>query len=154
MSCVMDASALLKGIEGQPDGEYGELAREIRPHLAEKFCLQAPHLAAWEVGNVIHAKKPEAFADSVEERRELVELLLTGVELDNPEAFERGRTGRLAEEHELTFYEAAYLELADREEGLLLTEDEKLLEAARSEVGVDRAMTRAGAFHRIQDGVL
>lgn len=153
MSCVMDASALLKGVEKGDDGD-GDLSRRIRPRLAERFGLAAPLLAAWEIGNVVHTKKRPAVGGSAEQRREVVELLLTGVELDEPDGFQRGRTGRMAEDHELTFYDAAYLELAERREGILVTEDQRLLEAGRSELGVDRSLTVAGAFHRIQDDVL
>lgn len=153
MSCVLDTSALLKGTETDERGS-ASLARRIRPHLAETFGLRAPWLAAWEVGNVIHTKRPSSFGSSRQERQELVDVILTGIELDAPSPFHRARTGRLSEDHGLTIYDAAYLELAEREDGVLVTEDHELLEAGRSELGVERSLTVPNAFHHIEDGVL
>jgi predicted nucleic acid-binding protein len=44
-----------------------------------------------------------------------------------------GRTLTLARRHELTIYDAAYLELAERRGAILATFDEKLLKAAKKE---------------------
>ncbi len=61
----------------------------------------------------------------------LSDLALLKIELD-PVPNE-GRVFDLAERHRLTFYDASYLELALREQGLLASLDTKLMTAARAE---------------------
>lgn len=154
MSCIFDASALLKGAVKDDQDAGASDARKILPHLAGRLGLRAPHLIGWEVGNVVHHKYPNAFGESPEDRMEVTDLFLREIELDVPSRYHLRRTGELGERHDLTFYDAAYLELAEREDGLLITEDQRLLEAGRNGLGIERSLTVSNAFHHIQDGVL
>lgn len=154
MTCVFDASAIMKGaMDDDRDPEASD-ARTILPHLAARYRLRAPQLIGWEVGNVVHHKFPDAFGGTLERRGELVGSFLRELYLDTPSEEDLRRAGRLAERYDLTFYDAAYLELADRHEGFLVTEDQRLLEAGRSHLGVERSLTTANALHHIEDGIL
>lgn len=154
MTCVLDASVAIKAALSDDRESLSGAARSIRPHLAERFSLRAPSLIAWEVANVVHAKHPDAFGETVDQRQDVVAWILRDLDLDRPHDASTRRTGQLAEEETLTAYDAAYLELAERSDGLLVTEDRRLLEAGRSRLSLDRCLDTAGAFHHIQDGVL
>lgn len=144
---MLDASTLVKVVLDDGPSPSVEAAQAIYPLLAERG-LQAPALLAWEVGNVVHRKYAGRIGRSFEERAALVASLLAPIELLPADEAMVRRTGQLAEEHGLTFYDAAYLEAAGRrEDGLLVTEDGKLLRIAARVLGKDRAFD-AVALHR------
>lgn len=154
MTVVIDASAMLSTAQVRQELPPTDPARALIPHLSDRFGLQAPALYAWELGNVVHRKHPDRFGASPEERDRILEAMLRIVELDQPDRAAIEATARIVEHEALTFYDAAYLELAQRTKGLLITEDKRLLESARSVLGVDYGLDIAGAFAHMQDGVL
>lgn len=133
---VIDSSALLASHERDQHAELGRL------HARSEII--APILLAFEVGQVIHAKKPGAFGASADERARLVATLLGGIELVAPDEETWRRIGELAEEDGLSYYDAAFLELAQTAQGVLLTEDDRLARAAMQRLGKTRVirMTR------------
>lgn len=154
MTCVIDASTLLKSAAKETDEEDAAAARAIQPPLAEKFGFSAPQLLAWEVANVIHHKSRPSDRTSAERAGRLA-ILLDGIEQVPAEEIDWATVGGLCEEHGLTAYDASYLALALGEtEGILVTEDEDLLEAGRSELGVDRAHSATTALNYVEDGLL
>lgn len=121
---VLDASALLDGA----DASRPEAAETLRDLQARHPC-RAPALLAWELGNVIHRKHPDVFGPR---RVELVEVLLDGVDLESSDEPSRARCATLVAETPLTFYDAAYLDLAlSVPSGVLVSQDRRLVSVAR-----------------------
>lgn len=119
------------------------IATLARPKLAGPLFAAhdacAPVLLRWEIGNVIHGKRPAVFGD-LAKRKAIVATLLAPVRLID----QRGREDAIADVVDrtgLTFYDAAYLQLAADEGAPLLTEDQQLLEAAGKVLGRNRAWT-------------
>lgn len=85
---------------------------------------------------MVHRKAARAFGPDVAARQALMDALLEGVSFDEGVApAVRRRVGELAEACGLSYYDAAYLELAERRKARLLTEDARLADAA-ARVGV------------------
>ena len=143
---VLDASALLDAA----DARRPDLAEALRDVQARHRCV-APGLLAWELGNVVHRKHPDAFGPP-ERRQALVELLLEGVETRPSSRDARGRCGDLVAQTGLTFYDAAYLDLGLAGEGaaraVLVTQDRRLLAAARERGGAAYSLEEAGRAAR------
>lgn len=155
MTVVLDASVVIESAFAGGGSQAGSASRTILPHLAEKFGFAAPALLAWEVGNVVHTKAPDRFGDTVDERRRAREVLLSGIDLVAANQLDPDSIGRLCQRYGLTYYDASYLALAGgHADGLLLTEDRTLLEAARSELGPDRGHHAVSALHYVRDGIL
>lgn len=153
MSCIIDASTLLKSAADEEDEEGAGAARTIQPPLAEKFGFRAPGLIDWEVANVVLYKLEGPEEGTLEEKVNRVETLLSGIERVPNRGIDWKAVGRLSEDHGLTACDASYLFLALADsDPLLLTEDESLLEAGRTELGVDRAHDAVTALHYIKDG--
>lgn len=129
---VIDTSALVASHERDQHGEIGR--------LHARSDLIAPTLLAFEVGQVVHVKKPGAFGSSAAERAELVETLLDGIELVPADDATWRRIGELAEKEALSFYDAAFLELAVSKGAILLTEDDGLARSAARYLGKARVM--------------
>lgn len=129
---MIDSSALLASHEREQHAEIGR--------LHARASLIAPALLGFEVGQVVHCKKPAAFGNSQEERAGLVETLLGGIELVQPDDATWRRVGELAESEGLSFYDAAFLDLAIAREAALLTEDDRLASRAMPRLGKARVM--------------
>jgi predicted nucleic acid-binding protein len=142
----VDASALLASAE--PGRDDLAAAGEA---LAGGVPLMAPALLAWEVANVVHAKRPEAFGADVAARRALVALLLDGIVLHPPTPAHLLDVARLAHEHRLSAYDAAYLALAVSHRAILVTEDAKLHRAAAKELGATRAWRLLDAMQLVAE---
>lgn len=137
---VIDASALID-TSGNPP-----LAR----HLVASYDLCAPTLIRWEIGNVVHGKAPARFGEP-EKRRRLVHILLSPVRVvDQGTRLEA--IADLVDRHGLTFYDAAYLQLALDEDAGLLSEDKPLLKVASKALGPGRAWDLARAEAAWENG--
>lgn len=135
-AAVVDASALLAALE-----PGGSAARQALVALAETHDLVAPTLLPFELGHVIHRKRPAGYGATPEERDEALAAAL-GVVVLVPLDDERLRAAaRLVEAHRLSFYDAAYLALAAGEEGsVLLTDDGALHRVAARVLGATHAL--------------
>jgi predicted nucleic acid-binding protein len=131
-SVVVDSSALLASHERDQHAELGRLHATAR--------LLAPALLAYEVAQVVHAKRPDAFGSSRAERADLVATLLSDIELVTPDAPAVARIAELAEREGVSVYDAAFLELAIERSAALLTEDDKLARVAAKRIGKTRVM--------------
>ena len=116
------------------------------PRLAGRLFAEhdvcAPTLLRWEVGNVVHGRQAALFGDA-KQRKLVVATLLRPVRLLD----QAGREGDIAEaarRHGLTFYDAAYLQLALDEDAGLVTQDKALRQAAAKALGEDRARSLEG----------
>lgn len=139
---VLDASANVARVER---GSLGQVARTVFAELLERHELLAPALHAWEVGNALLRERPRGRPPGVFEPG-MVTDLLESLELRPPTTPGLRATGRLARRHRLTFYDAAYLQLAAEDtQRVLVAEDRALLRAAYGLLGGGRALSLADA---------
>lgn len=151
MSAVLDANVALSGAVDEEADPRAEAARSILPPLHHRFGLAAPALLVWEVGQIVHREHSASFGDDASERAEVVGDILAEIALDPPTPESTVRTSLLAEKLGLTFYDAAYLELAARDgTSLLVTEDEALRHAARALLGEGRVWAAARLAEAIE----
>ena len=130
MSLILDSSATLAWV-------YSSETTEAVRHVFDLVCEDGawvPGLWRLEVANVLEmgvrrGRTKAAFRDAA-----LTDLALLPISLD-PETHLQawGAAARLAARHRLTFYDAAYLELAKRRGLPLATLDLELRAAARAE---------------------
>lgn len=133
---VVDASALLRALD--PDGET---ARRALVALATERQLCAPMLVVWQMGSVVHRKHPARYGATHEDRQESLSAALSAVGLIHPDDDAIRKTGDLAETHGMSFYDAAYLELALRDgSSILLTVYKELRMIGRRALGADRSL--------------
>jgi predicted nucleic acid-binding protein len=128
---VIDSSAA--GCWVLPD-EPNDAAQELFAHACtDASVFHAPWLWLWEMGNMLamgYARKRIA-AEAVEEGLAL--LAAAKVNFDTaPSVHRQAQIARLSSTHELTFYDAAYLELVLRLNGQLASRDKQLQAAAKS----------------------
>jgi predicted nucleic acid-binding protein len=130
VSLVLDCSATLAWIYGD---ETTDAVRAVFQTVAQRGAW-VPSLWKLEVANVLEmgvrrGRHDVAFRDST-----LADLGLLPIRLDSEtDRHAWGATARLAAGHNLTLYDAAYLELARRGALPLATLDRELRLAAQSE---------------------
>ncbi len=155
MTAIFDASIIVGAALAESRRPDGPGLRDILPGIFERHGVAAPSILAFEVGNVVHNKARAAFGRTVEERAEMVRLMLEDVELVPPTPDSIGRIGSLAESERLTFYDAAYLELAVRTpDAFLLTDDRQVLAAGKKLLGAQRALDGPSARDAVGRGRL
>lgn len=95
--------------------------------------LQAPALWLWECGNVFAVLVREQRLSVADAHEGLEALLFANVRIHDAPTLQMQRTTLfLAGQHQLSFYDAAYLELAMRTGSELATLDRKLKSAAKN----------------------
>ncbi len=132
MNCVPDVSFVAGWL--LPDEATSASTRLLAAHEAGRVALHVPHLWIYELGNLLlmaHRRR-RLTTEQLTEAASVYEAV-SCVFHDQTDAVCRNRILRLAQEHQLTGYDAAYLELADRLRAPLLTNDGALLKAARKE---------------------
>ena len=128
---VIDASASAAWV--LPD-ELTDAAKQLYAHACmDDAGFHAPLLWQWEMGNLlIMAQRRQRIAAGAAEAA-LQALAATRIQFDAPpDAHRQLQIARLALAHDLTFYDAAYLELVLRLNGQLASRDSRLLAAAKS----------------------
>jgi predicted nucleic acid-binding protein len=104
--------------------------------LAETTALQAPALWAWELGNLLRMASRRGRLTDAQLEQALGILGRSDVALEAPPDEHRMRdTLVLAQQHTLSFYDAAYLEQAQRT-GAQLASKDRALRLAAARVGV------------------
>ena len=128
---VVDSSAA--GAWVLPD-EVNDAAQALYLQAIEPgAAFHVPLLWSWEMGNmlVMGVKRDRISAEQLEQGLGLLANLQ--VQVDVPlSAHRQAQIARLALAHELTFYDATYLELVLRLNGQLASQDKKLIAAAKS----------------------
>ena len=123
---VSDASVALKWFHAEGEEEV-EAARALLAGQRERtVALRMLDLTPYEVGNALLRGRPGVAAERV------AEVLAALAEVCPPipaSAEDLGEAARLAEEHDLTFYDAAYAAVARRRGARLATLDRALLRA-------------------------
>lgn len=139
MKIVYDASALLDLLPERPRRKWAEpLYRHVRP----RYPLLMPALIAWELAETLRRRPAPDKVDAARHRHELLERMLRSSRLEPPGPEHRRSLTRLAVEASLTAYDAAYLTIASHHpDAVLVTEDDKLLKAARRALGTRRCAT-------------
>ncbi|MGH7728759.1 MAG: type II toxin-antitoxin system VapC family toxin [Vulcanimicrobiaceae bacterium] len=125
MPLVVDASMTLAWT--LPDEEDAAAQRVFERVLSEGAT--APFLWSWEVQNALRMAERRNRIDLAQANDAVANLRGLGVELQPPATL--GRELELARRHELTVYDASYLELAIRLNLALATADRRLAAVAR-----------------------
>ena len=129
MTAVVDASAI---------GSYilADEQRHLLPGLAEVLADGVTVPPHWhvEVANLLLIACRRGRLDEAGRRQAQETLATVAVKVDSRSADEvLSRSWELAEAHRLTIYDASYLELAQRAELPLATNDSALIRAAAAE---------------------
>jgi predicted nucleic acid-binding protein len=123
---VSDANVALKWFHAEGEEEV-EVARALLAGQRERtVALRMLDLTPYEVGNALLRERPAVAAERV------AEVLIALVEVCPPipaGAADLGEAARLAEQHDLTLYDAAYAAVARRRGAQLATLDGALLGA-------------------------
>ena len=132
MKLVLDSSATLAWVFGD---ETTDAIRDVFAQIAEEGA-EVPSLWRLEIANSLTAAVRRKRIAEDYRRAVLVDLGLLDITVDTQtDAQAWGETLRLADQCQLTFYDAAYLELARRRNLPLATLDHALRRAAQS-IGV------------------
>ena len=130
MSLVLDTSATLAWVYSE---EISEPIRAVFTQLNERGAW-VPGLWRLEVANVLQTGVRRGRHDAAFRDATLADLALLPISVDaETERHAWGATVRLAHQHGLTVYDAAYLELAQRRGLPLVTVDDELRSAAKTE---------------------
>jgi len=101
--------------------------------LSSPGVFHAPALWLWETSNILLVSLRRRRVEQAQFDAGLSLLEACAIEFDAPpNAHRRSQIMRLAQVHELTFYDASYLELALRLNGQLASADRKLVHAAKT----------------------
>ncbi|MBC5764368.1 type II toxin-antitoxin system VapC family toxin [Ramlibacter albus] len=128
---VIDASAAAAWVI--PD-EANDAAKQLFAHAClDDSGFSAPTLWQWEMGNMLlQAQRRQRIAAGAPELA-LQTLALVQMQFDPaPDLHRQSQIMRLAQTHQLTYYDATYLELVLRLNGQLASRDDKLVAAART----------------------
>ena len=130
MELVIDASATMPLLL---DDERGNIVPEVLAVILAGTCI-APGIWPWEIANIIW-KAQRARRVKPEEIEAIRSLLASFAISIDPESanLARARTLDLAVMHQLTAYDAAYLELTIRRRAVLASYDTALRKTAPSE---------------------
>jgi len=125
-ACVVDAPAAVALVLWEEDGP---LVADVVVHAIDAgHRLLVPPLFWYEVGNSILFAERRGRLDEYAVARVVADLARLPIDTDRSIAIEvRSATASLAAEHDLTYYDAAYLELALRAQLKLKTFDQDLL---------------------------
>lgn len=121
---LFDASALVDVILGTR-GEDVPIAVVFDEHILDLTVYEAAN-ALWKIALVRDLLSEDELQDAVS----ILGRLHRDVRIENPAETELERTMQIACQDGLTFYDASYLAIADRDDLSLVTEDAGLREAA------------------------
>jgi predicted nucleic acid-binding protein len=123
---VSDANVALKWFHADGEEEL-EPARELlEAHKARAIMLVVLDLTAYEIGNGLLRGRANATADQAATVLEALDEICHAI---SPNVEQMRLATRLAEQHNLTLYDAAYAAVARTRQATLVTLDEALLDA-------------------------
>ena len=123
---VSDANVALKWFHAEGEEEVVQARALLDAHKARTVALSVLDLTAYEVGNALMRGRAAASAEQVATVLEALDVLCPAL---RPSREEQRLAAELAEQHELTLYDAAYAAVAQSREATLATLDHELLEA-------------------------
>jgi predicted nucleic acid-binding protein len=128
---VIDASAAAAWLV--PDEQHDLADLHYMRARSQPGVYQAPALWLWELGNVLTMAYRRNRLPRAHFERGLELASQAQVAIDPPpNLHRRSQVLRLAEAHQLTFYDASYLELVVRLNGTLVSRDTALVRAAQA----------------------
>jgi predicted nucleic acid-binding protein len=128
---VIDASAAAAWL--LPDEQHDAADLHYMRARSQAGVYQAPALWLWELGNVLTIAYRRNRLGRAHYERGLELAAQAQVEIDPPpNLHRRSQVLRLAEAHQLTYYDASYLELVVRLNGTLVSRDAALVRAAQA----------------------
>jgi predicted nucleic acid-binding protein len=127
---VVDTSIIVKWFLAEDREPLITEAKELlKAHLEGKQPIVIPTLACYELGNVLTTQSYLLPADKTAYLHDFYTLSLHILPLDEPMAID---TMKMASRYDITFYDAAFLTLADQLGCPFLTADTRLVKKARS----------------------
>ena len=130
MECVVDLSYCAGWF--QPSQGHSDRERLLKAHIEGEIRLFCPSLRVYEVLNLLACARRRGTLTDKQADAGLGLLNALHVRLEEPHSdIIHNRVQRFCRQHDLTAYDCAYLELADRLQAPLLTRDKNLLAAAR-----------------------
>ncbi|MEJ8848051.1 type II toxin-antitoxin system VapC family toxin [Variovorax rhizosphaerae] len=133
---IVDASAAAAWlIPDERTDAADQLYKQVR---VQPGRFHAPSLWHWETGNLLLMSLRRGRLDPEQVEQGMKLLGACQIEFDPPpDARRRSAILRMAGAHQLTFYDAAYLELCVRLNGQIASTDKALLRAAQA-CGIER----------------
>lgn len=131
MSLIIDASVATKWFNTE---ELSDRAVRVKDaYVRGDLELAAPDHIIYEVGNSIwkNTQLTDKDAESA-----INSFLRLGIQLFPPSMGRASRSMKIAKERKISFYDAAYLQLAEELNAALLTTDEKQSQAGRGLVKI------------------
>ena len=137
MKFVLDSSVLAKLFFVEPGSDV--TADLIEEGYQGGVEFLASELTIYEVGNTISKHFRKRKGDGQEHMRQLLQLELTYIRLDDKLA---PRATKLAHEHDITYYDSVHVAVAKDHRAPLVTEDSKLLDKFDSSITTKVALRR------------
>jgi len=126
---TLDASVAAKWFNNE---NLTDKALQVRDAFVEgKIGLLAPEHLLYEIGNSIWKNKALAPEDAVTAIKSLADLEIELIHLSQEMS---GNTMRIARELSITFYDAAYVMLANHFDALLISADQMVLSKSKKSI--------------------
>lgn len=123
---ICDANVALKWFRSEGEEEVGPARALLDAHRSRKIAIFVLDLTAYEIGNALLRGRARAtplqIATVLEALTEICPAL-------SPELAQLNRAAAIADQHNLTLYDAAYAALAEARQATLATLDRQLLAA-------------------------
>ena len=123
---VSDANVALKWFHAEGEEEVAEARALLEAHRSRDLGIVVLDLTSYEVGNALMRGRARA---SAERTAIVLDALAEICAAISPDAADRRRATELAEQHDLSLYDAAYAAVAEGHGAELATLDRELLKA-------------------------
>lgn len=123
---VSDANVALKWFHAEGEEEVSEARALLEAHRSRDLGVAVLDLTPYEIGNALMRGRAEA---SAEQAAIVLDALGEVCAAVSPDAADFRRAAELAEQHDLTLYDAAYAAVAESHGAALVTLDGDLLRA-------------------------
>lgn len=118
---VVDSSVAVKWLNYQDERNVNKALGLLHDLRNEKIAIFMPELAKYEVGNALLNKKMKAI-DSREALSGFYEISIYFFPLDEDQAY---KSMNIALKHNMTFYDASFIALAEKLKATLITDNLK-----------------------------
>ena len=135
MKYILDTSVIIK-LFFLEKGSM-EAMKLMQMGINREVELLASDLIFYEVGNVIWKNLRKTGDDGREHIKKLAILLIDYVALDDKLMM---KSMEVAQENDITYYDAVHVALAELRKSYLITEDKKLLNTFKSAINIKQAL--------------
>ena len=129
-SVLVDTSVVLKWFHAEGETEVEEARALLDAHQEDLLAAHVLDLSVYELGNVLLGSLRWSAVDVADQIEDVLSICGPPVV---PDARSRRRAAELAEQHKLTFYDAAFAATAQVRGLPLVTADRRLLDAGLGE---------------------